>query len=191
LREWPSNIGENKMNTVTTYHIEGGHQSSVFYSESDYLDKLKALKAKAVEKFKNYVNRTIKEGAGPDEIEHLKSLPKTFLSEEIRGEVRENGYATRVGYSDYHPYEIVKVISDKTIEVRGMDAKLLNGDDLIFHTGGFSAHCSNQDVQEYNYSSNENNPVIRLRKNKKGQWISKGDKFMLETKPYKFHDYNF
>jgi hypothetical protein len=32
-------------------------------------------------------------------------------------------YANHYGYSDITPFEVVKVISDKTIEVREMDAE--------------------------------------------------------------------
>ena len=30
-------------------------------------------------------------------------------------------FANRCGYSDVHPYEIVRIVSDKCIEVRAMD----------------------------------------------------------------------
>ena len=30
-------------------------------------------------------------------------------------------FANMIGYSDVEPYEVVRVISDKTIEIRGMD----------------------------------------------------------------------
>lgn len=101
------------------------------------------------------------------------------------------GYVTRIGYSDRYPFEIVKIVSDKTIEVREMDAKLINGDDLNFQIGGFAAHCSNQHSQEYAYSSNEKNPIIRIRLCRDGYWKHKGEKFLLSEKPYKFYDYNF
>ena len=31
-------------------------------------------------------------------------------------------YANHIAYSDVNPFEVVKVISDKTIEIREMDA---------------------------------------------------------------------
>ena len=101
-------------------------------------------------------------------------------------------YANEVGYTDVKPYEIVKVISKKTIEVRRMDHKLLNAEDLKFHVGGFSAHCSNQRDQKYEYSSNTENEVIRVRLHKDGYYHCRdGAKFRLADKPYKFYDYNF
>ena len=32
-------------------------------------------------------------------------------------------YANQYGYSDIEPYEIVRVVSDKTIEIRNMNAE--------------------------------------------------------------------
>ena len=44
-------------------------------------------------------------------------------------------YANHYGYSDVTPYEVVKVISDKTIEVREMDAER---DDSVQQEGSMS-----------------------------------------------------
>jgi hypothetical protein len=56
-------------------------------------------------------------------------------------------YANHCMYSDVDPYEIVRVISDKTIEIREMKAVRDDSVKLEFHVGGFSAHCSNQSEQ--------------------------------------------
>ena len=76
-----------------------------------------------------------------------------------------------------------------------------NKTELKFHVGGFSAHCSNQDAQEYDYASNTENPVIKIRLNKVGtkydgtpnlRWKNKyGERFVISEAPRKFHDYNF
>lgn len=100
-------------------------------------------------------------------------------------------YANQYGYSDVEPFEVVRVISDKTIEVRAMDAKKDDSVKLEFHVGGFSAHCSNQHQQKWFITSNPNNPVIRIRLGKKGWKDAHGRRYGLADKPCKFYDYNF
>jgi len=103
-----------------------------------------------------------------------------------------NTYVTESGYSDAYPFEIVRIVSDITIEIRALDTELLNAKELKFHVGGFSAHCSNDRAQRYSYHSNEENGVIRIRKNKHGRWMQgRHRRFSLAVKPYKFHDNNF
>jgi len=102
-------------------------------------------------------------------------------------------YANFYGYSDVEPYEVVRVISPTTVEIRRMNTKLLNGGDLKFHIGGFSANCSNGDVQEYAYTSNTNAPIERIRWSKANNRWQQGrhTHFSMSEKPRKFHDYNF
>jgi len=101
-------------------------------------------------------------------------------------------FANHYGYSDVNPYEVVKVISDKTIEVREMDAERDDSVKLEFHVGGFSAHCSNQHDQKWFITSNDSNPVMRIRLSKTGVWKDKhGRRFGLSDQPVRFYDYNF
>lgn len=99
-------------------------------------------------------------------------------------------YANEYGYSDVTPYEIVRRVTDKTIEVREMDAVLAPGWKPEFIPGGFAGHCINQSSQEWVYTSRPEAPVIRIRLTKKG-WAHKGSRFKLADKPRKFYDYNF
>tara|TARA_R110000822_G_scaffold88921_1_gene205717 strand:- start:18 stop:554 length:537 start_codon:yes stop_codon:yes gene_type:complete len=94
------------------------------------------------------------------------------------------------GYSDTYPYEIVKVISDKTIEIREMDAEIKKDwkQDVIL--GGFAGHTVNNGG-EWDIKPNEANPIIRARRSKHGQWKSKCGRHSLNTQPVKFYDYNF
>lgn len=105
-------------------------------------------------------------------------------------ELVEMKYANMHGYTDIEPFEIVKVISDKTIEVRAMSATLDNWKPEII-PGGFAGHCTNQNTQTYIYTSNEQAPVIRCRKRKDGYFHSPYGRHVLSDKPRKFHDYNF
>ena len=101
-------------------------------------------------------------------------------------------YANLLGYSDVEPYEVVRVISEKTIEVREMDADRDESVKLDFAIGGFSAVCTNQSNQNWFIKSNSKNPVIRIRLRKNGSYYSaSGARFALSDKPVKFYDYNF
>ena len=107
----------------------------------------------------------------------------------------EMKYAMHIGYSDVQPYEIIRHVSAKTIEVRPMKATLLNGfksgepDALQFSPGGFCGHTSG--VQRYSFESNPAATVSRIRLSKKGWKSASGFRFKLGTAPYKHYDYNF
>ena len=100
-------------------------------------------------------------------------------------------YANQYGYSDVYPFEVVKVISDKTIEVREMDAERDESVELKWVAGGFAGHCVNQRYQKWHITSNPENRVIRIRLGKQGWKDKHGRKFGLSDKPTRFYDYNF
>jgi hypothetical protein len=101
-------------------------------------------------------------------------------------------YANQIGYSDITPYEVVRIVSDNCLEVRALKTELLNKSDLVFHAGGFAAHCSNQADQQWSYSSDEGSPVYKIRKSKKGVWKNKwGDTYAVGPKPRRHYDFNF
>jgi len=100
-------------------------------------------------------------------------------------------YANHYGYSDVNPYEVVKVISDKTIEVREMDSEKDPSWVPDWHVGGFAGHCSNQQEQKWFIKSNTENPVVRIRLGKQGWKDKHGRKFGLSEQPVRFYDYNF
>ena len=100
------------------------------------------------------------------------------------------GYANNKGYSDIHPYEIVKVISDKTIEIREMDSKELPWK-RDWHEGGFAGHLANQNKQKWDIKPNEKNKPIKARLRKDGYFHSNVGKHYIEAEPRRFYDYNF
>lgn len=103
-----------------------------------------------------------------------------------------NKFANQYGYSDVYPFEVVRVISDKTIEVREMDAERDESVKLEWAPGGFAGHCLNQRDQKWFITSNESNPVIRIRLSAKKGWQDKhGRRFGLSDQPVRFYDYNF
>jgi hypothetical protein len=101
-------------------------------------------------------------------------------------------FANHYGYSDVNPYEVVRQISDKTIEVRAMSAKRDSSYKPEFVVGGFSAVCVNQEDQQWVITSNPNAHIIRIRLRKDGRWYdAHGNRYNLSAKPDKFYDYNF
>jgi len=100
-------------------------------------------------------------------------------------------YANHIGYSDITPYEVVRVVSDKTLEVREMDAQRDESVKLDWVVGGFSGICMNQRDQNWFITSNEQNRVTRIRLGKNGWKDAHGRRFELSAEPVKFYDYNF
>lgn len=104
---------------------------------------------------------------------------------------RTASYANLHGYSDIEPYEIVRVISDKTIEVRNMSAERDPNWKPEIIPGGFAGHCVNQNEQRWIITPRLDAPVVRIRLGKKG-WRNKyGALFVLSNRPFKYYDYNF
>lgn len=100
-------------------------------------------------------------------------------------------YANLHGYTDIYPYEVIRVISDKTIEIREMKSELDPSWKPEMIPGGFAAHCINQNDQTYTYSSNDQVQTIRMRKRKDGRWYSAFGRHVLSDAPKRFYDYNF
>ena len=103
-------------------------------------------------------------------------------------------YAIHCGWTDRNPFEIIRVVSDKTIEIREMKATLDANWKPIFEVGGFGGHCTNSREQKWNIFSDESQPIFRIRRsNKRGQpWRDKhGLQYSLSDSPYKYYDYNF
>ena len=109
-------------------------------------------------------------------------------------ELKELNFANHIGYSDINPYEVVRRITDKTIEVRAMDAVLdpscKKALQDSFVPGGFLGRFDN-DEQRWIITSNPENPVDRIRLHKDGKWYGGRGKFVLAAEPYKKYDYNF
>jgi hypothetical protein len=99
-------------------------------------------------------------------------------------------YANHIGWTDVNPYEIVKVISDKTIEIREMKSEKLPWK-AEWVEGGFAGHCTNQRDQKWDIISDDDIPVIRARLRKDGYYHSAHGKHLLGEEPRKFYDYNF
>ena len=83
-------------------------------------------------------------------------------------------YANQKLFSDVTPFEIIREVSPKTMEVREMDSVKVDPSSY---------------EQDYNYSSNTNNPVVRIRKQKNGSWKdANGHRYSIADTPVKYHD---
>lgn len=91
-------------------------------------------------------------------------------------------------HSDVQPYEVIRAISRKTIEVRSCIAERDPSWKPDFIPGGFSGHVVNQYEQKWSIKSDPEGDVVRLRLNKNGSW---GKRYWLAEAPRKFHDFNF
>lgn len=86
-------------------------------------------------------------------------------------------YANQKLFSDVNPFEIIHVVSPKTMEIRAMDSVKVDPSSY---------------EQDYHYSSNANNPVVRIRKQKNGSWKDvNGHRYSISDTPVKYHDYSF
>lgn len=96
-------------------------------------------------------------------------------------------YVTYYGYTDRHAWEVIKIISDKTVQIRRLTTKLIKAP-VEFYPGGFSGHYADNYNQEYEYTSNPNNATQQIRLGKHGWGLGK---FGMSDKPHEFYDYNF
>ncbi len=99
-------------------------------------------------------------------------------------------YANQYGYSDVSPFEIVRQVSERTLEVRALQAERAVWTPDV-HVGGFFAHISNQSDQRWTITPNPSAPVVRIRLGKRGWKDSCGNAFRLNASPVKFYDFNF
>lgn len=111
--------------------------------------------------------------------------------ENIDTEIKVGTGVTELLYTDSLPWEVVRVISDKTLEIRPMKAELNPNWKPEWVAGGFSAHCTNNGSQEWILSSNPDAGTIRIRKMKnRKNWTHNGRRFSV-GKAVMYHDYNF
>lgn len=100
-------------------------------------------------------------------------------------------FANLVLWSDIEPFEVVRVVSDKCMEVRAMNAELSPEWSPVVVAGGFAGHCTNNNQQRWTYATNPDAPVFKIRLRKDGRWYSQYGRHRISETPERFHDYNF
>jgi hypothetical protein len=125
-------------------------------------------------------------------IEFSRMEQKQKMEIELAERKKVKKYCNEKLYTDIVPFEVVRVVSDQTVEIRAMDYKQIKAP-KNFSPGGFLGHFhDNRSGQEYEYTSNPENPIIRIRWSKRGFWAKgKYRRFRMSDKPERFYDYNF
>ena len=113
--------------------------------------------------------------------DRLKNIHNSFA---YRTRVRK--FCNYKTWTDVTPYEVVRVISNKVVEVRQMKEKLIQKPELL-GIGGFAGVFDNS-TQEWECLPDENMPIERIRLTKKG-WG--GGAYRMSDTPRYYYDYNF
>jgi hypothetical protein len=104
-------------------------------------------------------------------------------------------FANFSGYSDVEPFEVVDVRTENKVVIRAMKAERAEGWKPDFVSGGFSAHCTNNDDQRnsWSISPDEDGRLVTIRWSKaKMQWQSAcGSRYYMSDTPSKKYDFNF
>ena len=122
-----------------------------------------------------------------------KATQAEYRTEELRQKKEIKKYCNFHGYSDVDPFEVVRVISEQTVEIRKMKTEQIKFP-TEYHAGGFGGHyADNYGGQDYKYISDESYPIERIRWSKaNGKWQQgKYSTFYMSDQPYKHYDYNF
>ena len=110
-----------------------------------------------------------------------------------RAKLREiKPYCNHIGYSDIEPYEVVRVVSDKCVEVRRMKCEELPWE-REFYPGGFFGHTANQREQKWEITPDEEAATFKVRWSEANETWQRGKHiaFRMADEPRKFYDYNF
>ena len=106
-------------------------------------------------------------------------------------------YANHYGYSDINPFEVVRKVSDKTLEIRAMSAERDPSWKPDFVPGGFfgtvreACAQGHPGSQEWVIKSNPNGHIVRIRLGKRGWKDAAKRHYELSDEPVKFYDFNF
>lgn len=126
---------------------------------------------------------------------HSLYKEKRNLEKELNGAVANNvqvgdGITLRV-YSDCHAFTII-ARTEKTLTIQQDKATLKNNWKPEFVHGGFTAHCTNQNEQEYDYEKDEKGQILKIRwSDKKSYWNAPRGYAGISLGRHEFYDYNF
>lgn len=100
-------------------------------------------------------------------------------------------YANMIGWTDIIPFEVIRVVNDKMVEVREMASVELPWEKK-FHVGGFVGNLSNCEDQKWDITPNTDGLVTSIRLRADGKWYDRnGDRYVLADEPRRYYDYNF
>lgn len=155
---------------------------------------------KAQQRIENYKNELRKE------LEILKAKEADRWDYDVRERIEkietellpnDKKFFTEFLYTDAHAYEVIEQKTENCYVVRQFNVELTAEakKDLMesFEPGGFCGHFDNG-CQEWIYTSNENNPLITIRRHKNGKFYRSNTNtcpFVMMNEPYEHYDYNF
>jgi hypothetical protein len=103
-----------------------------------------------------------------------------------------NRYMNQHGYSDVFPFEVVREVSPKCVEVRPMDYQMDPAFEPQIVLGGFLGHCVNNNEQRYFYAPRPDQASVYVRLRKDGRWYDRdGQRYVPADEPRRFYDFNF
>lgn len=158
--------------------------------------KTKIVAVKEAHIKERYVNELSYRGSEEwwnDELE-VKAIKARI--DELHIETLEKKYANNIMYTDVNPYEVIEEIDAKTYMIREMKANITEEASKklkqSFVPGGFVGHFDNS-LQEWDITSDETAPIIKIRKHKDGFFYTpkNGRRFRIDDHPVKRYDFNF
>jgi hypothetical protein len=93
-------------------------------------------------------------------------------------------FLNHYGYSDVNPIGKIIAVKGKTTIIVQQVVASNNKTKMQYIVGGFSAVCTNQSEQEYDFFETEKTMEFRLSKSFLKQ-------YGIDNKPKKFYDFNF
>ncbi len=109
----------------------------------------------------------------------------------------ERWYMTEYLYSDAHAYEVVEVYNENKMDVRQLKAtekqEAREARMASFVPGGFVGTFDNS-LQEWDFESDESNPIITVRRHKDGWFYRPNTRtcpFVMHDSPHEHYDFNF
>lgn len=91
--------------------------------------------------------------------------------------------------NDSYPYEVVKIVSPLTVDVRELTTAMNPEFNPEVNSGGFVGRVGNSEEQRWIYSSNPTGKVMRVHLNRRGKWMGGGSPFWMGTAK-RYYDVN-
>lgn len=124
----------------------------------------------------------------------IKSVANLVLKEEKQAQfenLKVGDGVTLHGYSDREAYTVISRTKSKVVAQMDKATRDPNFKPE-FISGGFSAHCTNQEEQTYTYERDAEGRIIEITFSKKyGRMQLKGTNSPVTLGRKKFYDYNF
>ena len=177
-----------KSNSVVKYHDELKKTIINMQAECEMMDlAIKSHYMTYADNWNTYYDLT------KDTRKKLEEYRK--LIEIYQAELGEKVYLNTWVGTDCYAYEVVEMVTPCKWIIRQLDTKLTQDAHVAlnesFIPGGFMGHYNN-DVQEWEYISNESNPTYTVTRHSKTRpFCCWGSKAYPTDEPIRHHDYNF